>query len=110
MTLKLESKAPPLVASADGVVRVSGTRVTLDTIVYAFRDGATAEEIVLKYPSLELADVYTTIAYYLRHRHEVDKYLATRGEASARIRRDAEARFAPKGVRERLLARKRKGP
>lgn len=56
MALKLESAAPPLVFSPDGVVRVSGTRGTLDTVVYAFRTGAAAEEIVLKYPSLDLAD------------------------------------------------------
>ena len=110
MVLKLESKAPPLLAGADGVVRISGTRVTLDTLVNAFRAGATAEEIVLKYPSLDLADVYATIAYYLQHRAEIDGYLASREEAAGRVRRDAEARFDPKGVRERLLSRKRKGP
>ena len=40
----------PLEADLDGVVRISGTRVTLDTVVAAFKDGATAEEIVFQYP------------------------------------------------------------
>lgn len=41
----------PLETDADGVVRVGDTRVTLDTIIMAFTDGATAEEIAQQYPS-----------------------------------------------------------
>lgn len=110
MSLKLESKSPPLTAGEGGVVKISGTRVTLDTVVYAFLDGATAEEIVFRYPSLDLTDVYATIAWYLQHRQEVDDYLVGREAEAAQIRREVEARFDPKGVRERLLARRRKGP
>jgi uncharacterized protein (DUF433 family) len=47
----------PLETDADGVVRVRRTRVTLDTIVPAFTEGATAEEIVQQYPSISLADI-----------------------------------------------------
>jgi hypothetical protein len=53
-TLLIETEPIPLEADADGVVRVGGTRVTLDTVVAAFKDGATAEEIVYQYPSLSL--------------------------------------------------------
>jgi len=49
----------PIHTDADGVVRVAGTRVTLDTIVAAFDAGATAEEIAQQYSSISLADVYT---------------------------------------------------
>ncbi len=49
----------PLAAGSDGVIRVAGTRVTLDTIASAFERGATAEEIVQQYPSLPLAAVYS---------------------------------------------------
>jgi uncharacterized protein (DUF433 family) len=55
----------PLKANEDGVIRVSNTRVTLDTIIYAFNDGATAEEIAQQYPSVPLADIYSVIAYFL---------------------------------------------
>jgi uncharacterized protein (DUF433 family) len=96
----------PLQALEDGVVRVGGTRVTLDTVVIAFEQGATAEEIVQQYPSLRLADAYAVIAYYLRHRSEVEAYLASRGEVSRRVRHENEARFDPAGVRARLLARR----
>jgi uncharacterized protein (DUF433 family) len=52
----------PLQTDADGVIRIGGTRVTLDTLAAAFDAGATAEEIVQQYPSLALADVYSVIA------------------------------------------------
>lgn len=95
----------PLEADTDGVIRVSSTRVTLDTIVHAFGDGATAEEIAQQYPSVALADIYSVIGYYLRHTSEVDEYLQQRQEQADRIREINEARFNPVGVRERLLAR-----
>ncbi|MEP0758427.1 DUF433 domain-containing protein [Trichocoleus sp. DQ-A2] len=43
---------------------MGGTRVTLDTVVAAFNSGATAEEIVFQYPSLQLANIYAVISYY----------------------------------------------
>ena len=95
----------PIETDADGVIRVAGTRVTLDTLVAAFSEGATAEEIVQQYPSLELGDVYAVIGYYLHNRAEVDRYLERRREEALRVRRENEARFDPEGIRDRLLAR-----
>lgn len=91
---------------AEGVVRVGETRVTLDTVVAAFLEGATAEEIAEQYPSLPLADIYAVIAYYLNHQAEVDAYLQERQRRAAEIRQEAERRFNPVGIRERLLARR----
>jgi hypothetical protein len=80
--------------------------VTLDTVVAAFSQGATAEEIVHRYPSLELADVYQVIGYYLRRPSEVDAYLKERRAQADAVRKQNEARFDPRGVRDRLLARR----
>ena len=88
------------------MIRVGGTRVTLDTIVAAFDAGATAEEIAQQYASVALADVYSVIAYYLRHREKVQDYLAERQRQAAETRAQNERRFDPSGVRERLLARR----
>lgn len=96
----------PIETDADGVIRVAGTRVTLDTLVAAFNEGATAEEIVQQYPSLQLGDVYTVIGYYLHNRAEVEQYLERRREEASRLRRENEARFDPEGIRDRLLARR----
>ncbi|MGH3943304.1 MAG: DUF433 domain-containing protein [Pseudonocardiaceae bacterium] len=82
------------------------SRVTLDVVVGAFREGATAEEIVHQYPTLDLADVYAVISYYLRHQGEVKAYLSCRRDEAATVRRQNETRVDPSGIRERLLARR----
>lgn len=105
MSFLIVTEPIPLKMDADGVVRVGGTRVTLDTIVAAFDEGATAEEIVQQYPSLHLADVYAVIGYYLRRRPEVEAYLRQRQQQASEVRRQNESRFDPRDVRNRLLAR-----
>jgi uncharacterized protein (DUF433 family) len=106
MALAIVAEPAPLEITADGIVRVGKTRVTLDTVVAVFKQGATAEEIVYRYPSLKLADVYATIAFYLNHQQEVETYLQQRQQQAQEVRRMNEARFDPKGLRDRLLARK----
>ena len=100
----------PLDADADGTVRVGGTRVTLDTIALAFDDGASPEEVAQRHPTLDLADVYSVFAYYLRHRDTVQAYLRERGRRAGKVRQENERRFPPRGVRERLLARRQSRP
>lgn len=96
----------PLHVDTDDVIRVSGTRVTLDTLVAAFSEGATAEEITQQYPALKLADVYSIIGYYLRHPAEVQFYLQQRQQRAGSIRQQNETQFDPEGIRERLLSRR----
>lgn len=106
MELHAPPEPVPIETNADGVIRVGGTRVTLDTVVAAFDAGATAEEIVQQYPSLTLADVYSVIGYYLRHQSDVRAYVAERQKRAAQSREEDERRFDPTGVRDRLLARR----
>jgi len=95
----------PVATGADGVIRVSGTRVTLDSILLSFNDGATPEEIAQQYPVVPLADIYHLIGYCLRHAAEMEEYLRKRECESLEVRRQNEARWSPDGVRQRLLAR-----
>ena len=93
----------PLREDTGGVVRIGNTRVTLLSVINAYQQGASPEEIVQDFPSLSLAESYTTIAYYLQHRDEIDSYLNG-------IREQAEQRRAAnKGamleIRARLDAR-----
>ncbi len=96
----------PIEQTAEGVFRITGTRVTLDTVVSAFLHGATAEEIVLRYPTLSLADVYAVVGYYLQYQADVDTYLQQRQHRADLMRAEHEARFPPDGIRARLLARR----
>jgi uncharacterized protein (DUF433 family) len=97
----------PISLSSDGAYRVGGTRVTLDTVIGAWQDGATAEEIVSQYSTLQLADVYAVIGYYLQNREEVETLLARNAEAAAGWRELWEKRYPPHGLRARLLARQK---
>ena len=99
----------PLKTDKDGVIRVSKTRVTLDTIVSAFLEGSTAEEIAVQYPVVPLADVYSVIGYYLHQKKKVETYLKKREKIAEQVRRQNEARFDQSNIRERLLARKKNG-
>jgi uncharacterized protein (DUF433 family) len=106
MSLFIEVELMPLKADADGVVRVGGKRVTLDTVVVAFQHGATAEEIAQQYPTVLLPDIYAVIAYYLRHRDEVEAYLEEGNRQGEALRRELESNYDRQGIRERLLARR----
>ncbi len=96
-----------MTTDSGGAVRVGGTRVTLDTVVEAFGEGLTAEEIAQQYPVLELADVYAVIGYYLRHLEYVQAYLEERARSAAEPRARIEVELPSVGFRERLLARRR---
>ena len=109
MSLQVTAAPVPLASSADGVVRIGSSRVTLDTVVAAFGDGMTPEAIVEQYPSLRLAEVYSVIGYILSHPAEVETYLCDRQRVAEAVRRENEARSDPTGVRDRLLARRRRG-
>jgi uncharacterized protein (DUF433 family) len=106
----LVARPVPLREDEDGVLRVAGTRVRLETVLGAYDQGCSPEEIRLKYPSLKLTDVYAVITYYLWHQQEVDAYLEERRRKEEEIKRENEARFPPAGVRERLLARRAAKP
>ena len=72
------------VTITDGGYRVGGTRVSLDSLVYLFREGLSVESMVESYPALTLEQVHGALAFYLGHQEAVDAYLS-------QARREAEA-------------------
>jgi uncharacterized protein (DUF433 family) len=107
MTPSLAVEPVPLQVDADGVLRVGGTRVPLDTIVAAFQEGVSAEGTAEQYPSVSLADVYAVLGYYLHRRTDVESYLEERRLLGTEIRLQNEARSGPAGdLRSRLFARR----
>ena len=62
MTLNIAADHVPLALDEDGVARVGGSRIPLDTVVCAFMQGATPEQIAEQFPSLRLSDIYSVIA------------------------------------------------
>lgn len=99
-----ETVALPLKMDEHGAIRVSGTRVTLDTLIAFYRQGETPEDLHEGFPTVPLADIYAVIAYYLAHEAEIDDYLKRREEEAERIRQEWEARNPPP-TKADLLAR-----
>ena len=91
-----------------GVLRIGKTRVSLDSVITAFNQGATPEQIVYDFDTLSLSEVYAAISYYLQNRETVDSYLAKRAKQNDKLREANDARFDHQGIREKLLARRRK--
>ena len=55
---------------------ITGTRISLDSVVYAFKRGAAPESIKRSFPLLSLEEIYGAITFYLSHEKEIDLYLA----------------------------------
>jgi len=107
MTQPIQADPVPLRADERGALRVGNSRVLLDTLVNEYDNGADPEGIVNAYPTLQLADVYAVIAYYLRHQDEVNDYLRKRQAEAAELRREIESRQPGRAeLRAKLLARR----
>ncbi len=110
MSVAFSAEPVPLCEDQLGDIRVGDCRVLLDLVVHAFDDGATPETIVQMYPTLELADVYAAIAYYLRHRQEIQDYLDARGRRAEETRRMIQSQQPDmQEIRQRLLQRRANG-
>jgi len=86
--------------------RVADSRVSLDSVVYGFLRGETAETIAQNFPVLSLEQVYGAIAFYLANRDEIDAYLREGEVDFEHLRHDFEQRNP--GLREKLLAAKQR--
>jgi len=64
------------VETRNGGYYVAGTRVSLDTVVYLYRDGAAVEAIQDELPALSLEQIHGAIAFYLANREAVDRNIA----------------------------------
>jgi uncharacterized protein (DUF433 family) len=90
------------VKKTEEVYRVGNTRVSLDSLVYLFREGMSVESMVESYPALTIEEVHGALAYYLANQEETDSYL-TEGA------RMAESQHAhSREVNAELIARLRR--
>jgi uncharacterized protein (DUF433 family) len=101
----IQPEPVPLARDEAGRLMVSGTRISLDILVADFKRGRTPEAIHDAYDTVSLADIYAVLAYYLRHRAEVEAYLAEQDREAAEIQARIEDEFPPDGLRAKLLAR-----
>ena len=95
----------PLKTDEHGVIRVSGTRVTLDSLINYYLQGQMPESLHESFSTVPLTDVYAVIAYYLANREELDAYLQHQQAEAERIRQEIEAKYPPKVTYAELLKR-----
>ncbi len=99
----------PLTQWEDGTIRVTGSRVPIDSILYHFKLGSVPEQIVYMFEGLRLADIYGVIAYYLSHQDTVEEYLrdqeAKDDEFMQQLESDPDYQRERREFRERLMAR-----
>jgi uncharacterized protein (DUF433 family) len=105
--VEIQLDTPPLRQDTSGAIRVGETRVLLELVIRAFQDGATPEVIVQRYPTTTLTDIYAVIAYYLRHREVVERYLVEREQRADTVRGRIEASQGDLSeIRTRLLSQR----
>ena len=88
-------------------IRIKGHRVGIETILLDYRDGSTAEEIALRYPTLSLEEIYATITYYWRNQTEIDAYLQAALDHERVMRADQARNPSPGVVRLREIIKAR---
>lgn len=107
--MKLDDARPDLLTrTSEGVLRITGTRITLDSVIQAFHDGATPEEMCQDFPGLALAHIYSVLAFYLTQQDAVDAYLKEHTQATTIIRQELQTKHAAflADLRHRLTARR----
>ncbi len=107
MSMMIHADPVPLRVDEQGVIRIGDSRLALEVVLDYHHQGMTAEAIAEGYADvITLADVHAVLAYYHRHREEVDRYLQRRDQEAEETRRQVEAAQPPRpGFRDELLTR-----
>jgi uncharacterized protein (DUF433 family) len=91
MAFPLEAVETPVRFDENGIAYVADTTVRLTSVLSAYLNDDSPEDIVESYPAIRLADVYGVIAYYLNHRQAMDSYLIQQSQLSAATRQAFES-------------------
>ena len=81
--------------TTDGTWRIVDSRVSLNSVVYAYWDGKSPEAIAEEFPTLCSEYVYGAIAFYLRNKSEIDEYLSQQSHQWDQLQRSSEAQHGP---------------
>ena len=85
---------PYLRADEYGTIRISSTRITLDTVIACYHQGDSPEEIHKGFDVLSLKDIEALILFYLENHAQVDFYLAQREHEAEILRKQIESTYS----------------
>lgn len=108
MKLTYDEVRLPVSVWPDGRVSADGTRLTLETVLYAIREANSPERIVEMFPGTDLGHLYLLEGYYLTRTKEAKNYLRKNDEAWERAKAEIDAQPGQKELRERIRERARK--
>lgn len=94
--------------TSEGEWRLADSRVSLSSVILGYWDGRSPEGIAEEFPSLSVEQVYGAIAYYLRHRAQIDRSLDDQSELWKRVQRNSESQHGPLLDRLRVSRNQRK--
>jgi uncharacterized protein (DUF433 family) len=98
----------PLYESPPGILRVGKSKVLLELVIHAFQRGQTPESIVQSYDTLNLADVYAVISFYLANPTPIDEYLRHRDASASDLRAKFEVSHPPRVDLRQLITTRAK--
>ncbi len=105
-----ETQILPLRLMEDGTIRIAESRVSLESVIHHYKLGASAEQIVQKFPALDLADVYAAISYYLNNEESIEEYVRaqeTKGDSlQVELESDPQYQKNSADLRARIVSRK----
>src|SRR5437870_6254059 len=97
MSMTIHADPVPLRVDEQRVIRIGDSRLALEVVLDYHYQGMTAEAIAEGYTDIiTLADIHAVLAYYHRHREEVDRYLQRRDQETDEVRRQIEATQLPR--------------
>ncbi len=103
--IEIHQDPVPLEAWEDGSIRIRGTRIHLYLLVETWQQGAPLEYICnYVYSSLNIADAYAAIAYFLRHQDALTEYFRKQDDAADQAMKEYTSRPEYQAEREKLLA------
>lgn len=105
MELTLAADPLPLSTDEHGRIRIAGKRVFLEIFINTLNQGLSPNEMIEHFDMLDPADIHAVLAYYIRHRAEVDEYVRRKNEAADEMRKKIERDMPPKVSHEELRAR-----
>lgn len=96
----------PLTQLPNGAIRVTGTRVTLDTLMVSIKKGYTAEKINYCFPSVSVAQISSIMAWYRNHEAETEEYLLTQEAEAEKLRQEIESQPGYAALQEKIRQRR----
>jgi uncharacterized protein (DUF433 family) len=98
----------PLTQDQDqyGSIRVTGSRVTLDTIVHRYQVGDSVEDIHDGFPTVSIAQIEAILDWYHKHQAEADEYLEEGIAAGEKLRQEIESQPEHIALLERIQRRR----